>query len=210
MKRHPFIFMISMLAVAFACEGTARAWVVKTLPQQGTSYVGMINGVPTAVLKNQSNGCSQHILTPGWGLQDDVFLVGTRSSDTIFIVSSSTSFCNLTIDPLDTNGNYLGVLGDTGDDWLWNFGISAEMYGQEGNDTLVDFSGGYISGGLHNDFLYGVNGTDADGSAGDDTFCPASNQTLASAIGGSGWDSLCGPAASYTGIDSLACTCSLF
>jgi Ca2+-binding RTX toxin-like protein len=107
------------------------------------------------------------------GLSDDFVIVGGSGNDVvIFVQSTTTSFCGLTLSPLKYNGHFLdihgvdgadfilGAQGDTfyfggvGNDMMFHYSPIGRSFGGAGNDQVLSFSSG------NGDRIFGESGAD--------------------------------------------------
>jgi Ca2+-binding RTX toxin-like protein len=127
-------------------------------------------------------------------------------NDTINVVRVATSWCGITLQPIQQNGHFFQIYGGAGDDAISGPNSSGPsgngnwIFGEGGNDTLYMGPGGSeADGGPGNDKIYGTDNTSDIllGGTGNDTLCEHSSSLPLVQRGGDGFDTACSPGASH-------------
>jgi Ca2+-binding RTX toxin-like protein len=175
----------------------AHAKVVQ-MQKPGWGFAGMVGN--TAVFEFQpwdGSPCQQIVLFTG-GLQENSTVYGSSGNDWMGFITSTTSFCGLTMTPLHQNGWFLDLNGWLGDDVLAGDSEINKVFGYNGNDVLQNGhnSSAFAHGDDGNDKIFSgriIGGDDLFGEWGDDTFCCGTRLLGADFVSGySGTDTLCG------------------
>lgn len=204
---------IAMLLSVVSLSAVSRAQAL-----DGTIYVGMLDGIGSAVqMTKWNNGaCDAPQFINGStvdGLYQNVW-VGAKAYNpmSVIVVAENTQVCDRWITPLRTNGFLVHIQGGPHVEWMFNFGTSGIlMFGGGNDDVLMNAFGSaftYADGQEDYDSITGSAGTTAYGRGGNDSFCALGQ--FFSVDGGSGYDTLCGSAVHKTSIENQNCTCGVF
>jgi hypothetical protein len=158
-------FVVGLLTLGlihvFALDGKAFALTQLTSPF-GSAAVQVFIGQTTVSPGPQmvfwrriSDGaCQSNAIGTASGLADDYDIVGGSGNDDMRILSSNGgSFCNFPIAALIYNGHYLDLHGAGGNDHMSSANGDTWLFGDDGNDRMFFAGFGNMYGGNGNDSL---------------------------------------------------------
>jgi hypothetical protein len=168
-------------SAAYLASANASAVVTITSPFASAGIAigaaGATGGAMVACFEEGGFGAGQGFrmehLGFSEGLMDDFVIQGGSGNDVvIFVQSTRTDLCGLTLSPLRYNGNFLDIhslggsdfvfgaqgdtfyLGGSGNDFLFNHSPVGRSFGGTGNDQVLSFSSG------NGDRIFGEGGAD--------------------------------------------------
>jgi hypothetical protein len=131
-----------------------------------TMLLGNSGGFPTIAWQQRSGGpCFFTTVGNELGLFEATRVFGSSGGDDMRVVASDQVFCGVQFTPLLFAGHDLAILGEGGEDQLFNFtGGGVGLHGGAGNDRLFSFAPvGFDSGNAGDDVIFnlsmGVNNT---------------------------------------------------
>jgi hypothetical protein len=199
---------LMVAALAYSQPAAARTF---TVPAGSTSNSGMIFGDAFTAMQAPGGACTFQILGLG-GMTENATQNGTNSSERMFVVTSSITFCGFTMSPLVTNGFTLQFNGNAGNDNLLGF-TKASVNGGAGDDIIrSEKVGSSIIGGPGSDLIATSTntivmrgGTDTSVTH-NDAFCVFAPATTVNFMDGDqGTNTRCGNAELVLNVQSQTC-----
>lgn len=194
MKRN--ILFALALAGSVLSAPSAHAFQVD-LQEGHAAVLGQLANDPVVVSQDAQGGCTLTDLHQGWGQADSVQLAGHVL---VLVASTGLTFCNYQLQPLDLDGEPLWIYADPDvATSMYNDAVQGVAFlGGQQNDLLVNFvpphsaSDFSVYGDSGNDRLWGWQNSVLEGAAGNDLFCIRPWGIAERAIGGAGFDMVCG------------------
>jgi len=175
-----------LLAIGASCSIASAQVTVGA----GTTFVGNIDGSSVAVTQLATGGCTKKVIQTGsW--QGDRTVTASSSADTLFAFTWTASHCGFTLEPINTNGWRLNLVGGGGNDRIESYVRNVVPKGGSGADTIAQWEGSAF-GGTGNDAMWADARDQLFGEDGDDQFFIINNESARSVDGGAGRDALCG------------------